>query len=161
MKLAGTSKRRTPRPITRLRCIATRKVNQDDAVTAACTSRYGRSVGVQRRSACPISFLFFRACSYPGPRRETCPRGKQVCSTAKLDNLFRCRPAVCAKTGLQICQRHRALAAIWATTCARQTQFRLTTPGLSRKIISAVRMIAVRITTARLTASYFDLDSRL
>src|SRR3954453_14507003 len=88
MKLAGTSKRRTPRRVTRLRCLATRKVNQDDAVTAACTSRYGRSVDVQRRSACPISFLFFRACSYPRPRRETCPRGKQVCSTAKLDKSF-------------------------------------------------------------------------
>jgi hypothetical protein len=65
--------------------------NQNDAITAACTSRYQCRVYVRRRSTCPISFLFFRAYSYSRRRRETCPRGKQVCSTANTDDLFRCR----------------------------------------------------------------------
>src|SRR4051794_7100090 len=89
IRLAGAPKRHAG--ARRSGCLSTREVNQDDAVTAACNLPI-RALGfVRGRSTCPISFLFFRTYSYPRRRQETCPRGKQLCSTAKLDDLFRCR----------------------------------------------------------------------
>src|SRR5215208_7392444 len=50
-----------------------------------------------------VHYSIFRVHPYAVQREKTCPRGKPVCSKAKLDELFTCQSVICASLGLQVC----------------------------------------------------------
>src|SRR4051812_5844804 len=55
-----------------------------------------------------VHYSIFRVHPYAVQREKTCPRGKPVCSKAKLDELFTFQSVICASLGLQ--RRHLAPA---------------------------------------------------
>lgn len=115
---------------------STSQVNwDDDAITTVSSSRI-RALGLRPKTVhLPYLISVFRTYSYPGRGQEACPRGKQVCSKAKLGTFFvagrQFAPASTFKSGCW----HREGGS--SGKCLRlHVQFRLTTPGLSRRIIA-------------------------
>jgi hypothetical protein len=90
------------------------RTNQDDAVAAACTSRYQLWVCVRGRSPAGYHFYFFVLIPTSTGDWKLAQEGsnfaRQRNSTiffvASGGSLFRCRPLVCAKGDLQVCRHH-------------------------------------------------------
>jgi hypothetical protein len=90
------------------------RINQDDAVAAACTSRYQLWVCVRGRSPAGYHFYFFVLIPTSTGDWKLAQEGsnfaRQRNSTiffvASSGSLFRCRPLVCAKGDLQVCRHH-------------------------------------------------------
>ena len=79
---------------------------------------------------------------YPYPVRgwETCPRGKGICSKAKLDELFSFLPQVVLASP---CMRQRGGARrgslLWEIPARSKSRFPLTAQKLSRRIVERAR----------------------
>jgi hypothetical protein len=90
------------------------RTNQDDAVAAACTSRYQLWVCVRGRSPAGYHFYFFVLIPTSTGDWKLAQEGsnfaRQRNSTiffvASGGSLFRCRPLGCAKGDLQVCRHH-------------------------------------------------------
>jgi hypothetical protein len=90
------------------------RINQDDAVAAACTSRYQLWVCVRGRSPAGYHFYFFVLIPTSTGDWKLAQEGsnfaRQRNSTiffvASGGSLFRCRPLGCAKGDLQVCRHH-------------------------------------------------------